>query len=196
MSIRRLPVYLLIDISESMAGPAIEAVQRGVNMLVNELRGNPLALESAYLSIITFAKQARQDVALTELLQVNVPKFSVRTGTSLGAALRLLRKCLAREVVSDLQDYLDRSRNTNAPWSKARIFSARIRRNIKLAECPSFGRSIFDYAPHCNGSEDYAALAREVLGEPAPTVISTRVELDERGSVSVLSVEAEPASSQ
>src|SRR5271155_1004761 len=52
---------------------------------------------------------------------------------------------LAREVVQDLTDFFDRARGTTAPWSKARIFSSRIRRNIKLAECPSFGRSIFDY---------------------------------------------------
>src|SRR5437870_8155448 len=50
---------------------------------------------------------------------------------------------LAQEVVQDLQDYLDKSRGTNAPWAKARIFGTRIRRNIKLAECPSFGQSIF-----------------------------------------------------
>src|SRR5262249_30583676 len=46
---------------------------------------------------------------------------------------------LAQEVVNDLQEYLDRSRGTAVPWSKARIFGTRIRRNIKLAECPSFG---------------------------------------------------------
>jgi chromosome partitioning protein len=95
---------------------------------------------------------------------------------------------LAQEVVQDLQDYLDKSRNTNAPWAKARIFATRIRRNIKLAECPSFGQSIFAYAPHCHGAEDYAALAHEVLGE-MPTVMSARVELDERGQPTVLSVE-------
>jgi chromosome partitioning protein len=91
--------------------------------------------------------------------------------------------------VEDLQDYLDKSRGTNAPWSKARIFSTRIRRNIKLAECPSFGQSIFAYAPHCNGAEDYAALAREILGEAPPAILAARVELDERGQVTVLSVE-------
>src|SRR5215470_3509745 len=53
---------------------------------------------------------------------------------------------LAQEVVQDLQDYLDKSRGANTPWSKARIFNTRIRRNIKLAECPSFGQSIFEYA--------------------------------------------------
>ena len=47
MSMRRLPVYLLLDCSESMAGPAIEAVEQGVQTLVGELRGNPLALETA-----------------------------------------------------------------------------------------------------------------------------------------------------
>src|SRR5262249_7958777 len=85
---------------------------------------------------------------------------------------------LAREVVMDLQEYLDRAPGANVPWAKARIFDTRIRRNIKLAECPSFGKSIFDYAPHCHGAEDYAALAREVLGEPAPQVMAARVELD------------------
>jgi chromosome partitioning protein len=95
---------------------------------------------------------------------------------------------LAQEVVQDLQDYLDKSRGTNAPWAKARIFGTRIRRNIKLAECPSFGQSIFAYAPHCHGAEDYAALAREVLGE-APTVMTARVEMDERGQATVMRVE-------
>ena len=95
---------------------------------------------------------------------------------------------LAQEVVQDLQEYLDKSRGTNAPWAKARLFATRIRRNIKLAECPSFGQSIFAYAPTCHGAEDYAALAREVLGETG-TVLSARVELDERGQSSVLSIE-------
>src|SRR5438105_3828544 len=99
---------------------------------------------------------------------------------------------LAQEVVQDLQEYLDKSRGTNAPWAKARLFATRIRRNIKLAECPSFGQSIFAYAPTCHGAEDYAALAREVLGETG-TVLSARVELDERGQSSVLSIERQGA---
>jgi chromosome partitioning protein len=99
---------------------------------------------------------------------------------------------LAQEVVQDLQDYLDKSRGTNAPWAKAKLFATRIRRNIKLAECPSFGQSIFAYAPTCHGAEDYAALAREVLGETA-AVLAARVELDERGQASVLSIERQSA---
>jgi chromosome partitioning protein len=93
---------------------------------------------------------------------------------------------LAHEVLRDLQEYLDKSRGTTAPWSKARIFSTRIRRNIKLAECPSFGQSIFAYAPGCHGADDYAALAEEVLGEKA-TVLAARVEVDDRGQANVVS---------
>jgi chromosome partitioning protein len=102
---------------------------------------------------------------------------------------------LGREVVQDLEEYLERSRGANTPWSKARIFATRIRRNIKLAECPSFGQPIFGYAPHCNGAEDYAALAREVVGEAPPAVLAARVELDERGQVSVLSPAQETVAS-
>src|SRR5262249_45728395 len=83
----------------------------------------------------------------------------------------------AQEVIRDLQDFLDRSRTTNAPWSKARIFGTRIRRNIKLAECPSFGQSIFAYAPTSNGAVDYSSLAREVLGEGERPVGSARLEI-------------------
>jgi chromosome partitioning protein len=94
---------------------------------------------------------------------------------------------LAQEVVSNLQEYLDKSRGTTAPWAKARIFNTRIRRNIKLAECPSFGQSVFAYAPTCHGAQDYLALAQEVLGE-GPKVIATRVEVDDQGQANVKSL--------
>ncbi len=98
---------------------------------------------------------------------------------------------LAQEVVGDLQDYLERSRGTTAPWAKARIFNTRIRRNIKLAECPSFGQSVFAYAPTCHGAQDYLALAAEVLGAGG-TVLSARLEVDDRGQVNVLNLEQQP----
>lgn len=52
---RRLPVYLLLDVSGSMMGEPITAVQNGVQTLVSALNGDPQALESAYLSVITFS---------------------------------------------------------------------------------------------------------------------------------------------
>lgn len=78
---------------------------------------------------------------------------------------------LAQEVVTDLGAFLDRSRGAAVPWANARIFDTKIRRNIKLAESPSFGKHIFDYAPKSSGAADYAALAMEVRGAAAPVAI-------------------------
>lgn len=75
---------------------------------------------------------------------------------------------LAGEVVADLEAFLSQSRGTAQPWSDARILSAVIRRNVKLAECPSHGQTIFDYEPSSNGAQDYAALAGEFLNIFAP----------------------------
>lgn len=73
---------------------------------------------------------------------------------------------LATDVTDDLIAFLDQS-DANSPWANCKIFDVRIRRNIKLAEAPSFGQSIFKYAGKCPGAQDYAALAREVEAMPA-----------------------------
>lgn len=70
---------------------------------------------------------------------------------------------LAAEVSTDLATYFSQSQTQNCLWSSARMFTTRIRRNIRLAEAPSFGQSILEYAPTSNGAEDYRALASEVL---------------------------------
>ena len=72
---------------------------------------------------------------------------------------------LAGEVVADLRAFLESSRSQSVPWKDAVIFDTVIRRNIRLAECPSHGQSIFEYAPNSNGAKDYAALAEEILGK-------------------------------
>jgi len=82
---------------------------------------------------------------------------------------------LGTEVAQDLQDFFLASRGDNTPWSQARLFSSFIRRNIKLAECPSHGLSVFDYAHKSHGAEDYARLAEEllILYEGPPATIDT-----------------------
>ena len=93
---------------------------------------------------------------------------------------------LAQEVQRDLEGYLDRSRSSNVPWNQARVFQTRIRRNIKLAECPSFGQSIFGYAPSCNGADDYRALAQEVMGAATPPVFAARMTLSAAGEATLV----------
>ncbi|QDT16255.1 ParA family protein [Alienimonas californiensis] len=69
---------------------------------------------------------------------------------------------LAADVCEDLTAFLEDA-DPSAPWANTQIFSTRIRRNIKLAEAPSFGQPIFKYARACPGAKDYAALTREVI---------------------------------
>lgn len=95
---RRLPVYLLLDCSGSMMGEPIEAVRQGVKALLSELRGDPQALETAYLSVITFDSSARQITPLTELMQFKEPEINASGATALGGALNVLIDCVKNEV--------------------------------------------------------------------------------------------------
>jgi chromosome partitioning protein len=85
---------------------------------------------------------------------------------------------LAADITDDLMRFLEQS-DPMAPWKNAKIFDSRIRRNIKLAEAPSFGQSIFDYAAKSPGALDYAALVAEVTGVevPAASVIAPPAEM-------------------
>lgn len=72
---------------------------------------------------------------------------------------------LSREVVADLEGFFESARGTDAPWRSARVFRPAVRRNVKLAEAPSFGQTIFEYAPTASGATDYGALAETFARE-------------------------------
>lgn len=95
---RRLPVYLLLDASGSMTGEPIEAVKNGVQMMVHSLRQNPQAIETAFVSIITFDSEAKQLIPLTDLASFQTVDLKAAGTTALGAALSLLADKLENEV--------------------------------------------------------------------------------------------------
>jgi len=70
---------------------------------------------------------------------------------------------LAREVVADIEGFFGQVRGQDVPWGGCRVLKPAIRRNVKLAEAPSFGQTIFDYAPWCAGANDYRKLAEDLL---------------------------------
>lgn len=70
-----------------------------------------------------------------------------------------------KEVVADLEEFFEQSRDAGEPWSAARLYHPPVRRNIKLAECPSFGQTIFEYAPWAPGALDYRKLAETIAAE-------------------------------
>jgi uncharacterized protein YegL len=92
MSARRLPVYIILDTSGSMRGEPIHSVNVGLQSLLSGLRQDPYALESVYLSIITFDLEAKEYLPLTPLDQVRLEEIAVpQSGaTFMGAALELL----------------------------------------------------------------------------------------------------------
>ncbi len=87
---RRLPIFFVLDVSESMIGRPITEVEAGINGLVKSLRQDPYALETAYLSIIAFAGRAKTLTPLTDVVSFQTPRLPIGGGTSLGAAIRHL----------------------------------------------------------------------------------------------------------
>lgn len=95
---RRLPVYLLLDTSGSMTGEPIEAVKNGVQVMVSSLRQNPQAIETAFLSVITFDSSAKQIIPLTDLGSFQMVDIKATGTTALGDALKLVSNCIDKEV--------------------------------------------------------------------------------------------------
>ena len=79
---------------------------------------------------------------------------------------------LAGEVADDLRRFFEAERGSQTPWGETRIFESVIRRNVKLAECPSHGTTIFEYAPGSHGADDNNALADEFLAFCPPVEAS------------------------
>lgn len=98
---RRLPVYLLLDTSGSMQGEPIESVRCGIQTLISTLRRDPQALETVFISIITFDREAKIILPLTSLETLQIPEIEIPSSgpTMLGAALELLCKQLDKELV-------------------------------------------------------------------------------------------------
>ena len=95
---RRLPVYLLLDTSGSMAGAPIEAVNQGVQLLLTGLKTEPAALETAWLCCLAFDTAPRVVLPLTEIASVTIPPLKTGGVTNLGAAIKFLLGKLDQDI--------------------------------------------------------------------------------------------------
>jgi hypothetical protein len=96
---RRLPIFFVLDVSESMIGENLREISQGMEALVRALRTDPHALESVYLSTIVFAGKALVLSPLVELASFYQPRLPAGSGTSIGAALTAVMNQIDLTVV-------------------------------------------------------------------------------------------------
>lgn len=152
---------LLIDCAPSLGMLSVNALST-VDEVIIPLQPHFLALQGLgrLLETVTMVRDAIQP----QLRVAGVVLCMYESSTK-----------LAQEVCGDVQRFIAEA-DATAPWHAARVFETRIRRNIKLAESPSFGKTIFEYAPGSHGAEDYRALAEEIMALPPRPVVRTAEE--------------------
>lgn len=98
---RRLPVYFLLDTSGSMFGEPIQALNNALSGMVNTLRSDAQALDSLWISMITFDREVKEIVPLTELVNFQLPEITCpQSGpTHTGKALETLYGKVKEEVI-------------------------------------------------------------------------------------------------
>lgn len=141
--------YVLIDCPPSLGLLTINALTLAQEVIV-PMQAQFLALQglSKLLETVTLVRQA-----FNPSLRVSGVVLCMHEGQTL----------LAQEVLADLRQFVESGRNQDVAWRDAVVYDPPIRRNIKLAECPSFGKTIFDYAPQSHGAGDYQLLAQSLI---------------------------------
>jgi len=142
--------FCLIDCAPSLGLLSLNALAAAEEVLI--------PLQPHFLALQGFGKLL-QTVDLVNK-RIN-PRLRV-TGVLL--CMHDTRASLSNEVRADIERFLESARGTKNAWSGAEILPTFIRRNIKLAEAPSYGQTIFEYDPACNGAEDYRKVAKFLLG--------------------------------
>jgi len=152
--------YCLIDCAPSLGLLTLNALAAADEVLI--------PLQPHFLALQGFG-QLLQTIELVNK-RIN-PNLTVK-----GVLLCMFdsRASLPNEVRADIEQFLNNARGTNSAWAQARILPTFIRRNIKLAEAPSYGQTIFEYEQNCHGAEDYRKVAEFVHAQfqpPAQTEI-------------------------
>ncbi|WP_233982822.1 TerY-C metal binding domain-containing protein [Pectobacterium versatile] len=101
---RRLPIFFVLDCSESMIGDNLKKMNDGLQTIVSDLKKDPHALETAWISVIAFAGVAQTIVPLVEVVSFYPPRLPLGGGTSLGAAMRELTKQIDEQVRKTTQE--------------------------------------------------------------------------------------------
>lgn len=106
---RRLPIYLVIDCSESMVGKPIKCVEEGITTIIRTLKQSPYALETTVLSVIVFAGKTKKLLSMAELYRLTSVHLPIGGGTSLGNAFEFLMndidQCVKKNTYEEKGDW-------------------------------------------------------------------------------------------
>ncbi|MDD5134438.1 MAG: AAA family ATPase [Phycisphaerae bacterium] len=152
--------YLLIDCPPSLSLLTLNSLAAAEEVII-PLQPHFLALQGLGKLLQTVSLVSRRINPVLTVSGVLLCMFDSRTS-------------LSEEVKNDIDRFLANARKTDCPWSKAEIIPVFVRRNIKLAEAPSYGKTIFEYEPACNGAEDYRMIAKYLQGQSNDSPAETR----------------------
>ena len=152
--------FVILDCPPSLGLLTINALSLATEVLV-PMQAHFLALQglSKLLETVGLVKQG-----INPSLKVSGVILCMHEGQTV----------LASEVVNDLTGFFEAARSmSDSPWRDAIVLGPPIRRNIKLAECPSYGQTIYEYEPSCAGAQDYKALVENVAAMNVTSDTST-----------------------
>jgi chromosome partitioning protein len=134
--------YVIFDCPPSLGLLSINALAAAEEVLVT--------IQTEFLAMQGMSK-------LFEILQLLKKRLNPRLEIlGILPCLYDSRLKLAREVLAEIRKYF-----------AGQVLANPVRSNVKLAEAPSFGKTIFEYAPDSNGAQDYVAVAREIAAREA-----------------------------
>jgi chromosome partitioning protein len=128
--------YVLIDCPPSLSVLTLNALTAAHEVLI------PLQME-----VLTLQGLDQIMKTIKKVKKAFNPKLKIK---GIVVVMFDVRRKLSLEVLEYLRENV-----------QEKIFDSHIRLNVKLAEAPSFGKSVLDYDSSSNGAKDYKALAAE-----------------------------------
>ncbi|MBX4173787.1 vWA domain-containing protein [Streptomyces geysiriensis] len=96
-----LPFYMVCDESGSMAGVGVDAINSALPELHHEISTNPSVADKTRFALIGFSTQASVLQPLADLSELTqLPSLSAGGVTSFGAAFRLLKDTIEKDVTA------------------------------------------------------------------------------------------------
>ncbi|MCC6794425.1 MAG: hypothetical protein IT366_04845 [Candidatus Hydrogenedentes bacterium] len=162
---RRLPVYIVLEYSDSMSAMTLDALYEGLRRFVAQLRSDPEMIEMIWLSVIVYGTNASVAIPLSDVFSIRIPNFQSSKGASLGEALEVLvtqtrAETIQRDVSSQgdwgpliaviaktgpTDKWLDHASNLKAKFGKVPVIGCAVAGTAAVNVLSSFCHYVIEY---------------------------------------------------